>query len=126
MFVKINLMGLALQEAILNIDDTFCETENQKPQVGTTAACVFIDLKRHVLCCCNTGDARVLVRHGEGILFNTIDHKPSTDSEKQRLRENFGTSIAEDDGIARVNGKLAVSRAIGDMDFKIFGVLALP
>jgi len=26
----------------------------------------------------------------------------------------------------RVNGNLAVSRSIGDLEFKIFGVLALP
>ena len=29
-------------------------------------------------------------------------------------------------GVMRVNGQLAVSRAIGDLDFKIFGVLSLP
>lgn len=93
--------------------------------MGTTAACLLIDLQQKRVVAVNSGDARILVQTKTGT-FATNDHKPSFDSEKQRLKEKFNTNVFDFGGIMRVNGTLAVSRAIGDLDYKIYGVLALP
>lgn len=47
----------------------------------------------------------------------TNDHHPDRDEEKSRV-ESAGGNISEWAGVARVNGQLAVSRAIGDIQFK--------
>ena len=78
---------------------------------GTTAVCAFIS-KEHIFIA-NCGDSRaVLCRNGSPI-FSTQDHKPILPGEKERI-QNAGGSVM----IQRVNGSLAVSRALGDYDFK--------
>ncbi|KAL6505165.1 hypothetical protein OROGR_024982 [Orobanche gracilis] len=47
----------------------------------------------------------------------TNDHHPDRDDEKSRV-ESAGGNITNWSGVARVNGQLAVSRAIGDIHFK--------
>lgn len=53
----------------------------------------------------------------------TRDHHPDRDDEKSRV-ESAGGSVYEWGGVARVNGQLAVSRAIGDPSFKRWGLQA--
>ncbi|XP_050236552.1 uncharacterized protein LOC126686518 isoform X2 [Mercurialis annua] len=55
----------------------------------------------------------------------TRDHHPDRDDEKFRL-ETFGGYVHEWGGVSRVNGQLAVSRAIGDVNFKRYGVTSAP
>ena len=50
----------------------------------------------------------------------TIDHKPNTPSEQQRI-ERCGEFVDCSKGIPRVNGELAVARALGDTAFKATG-----
>lgn len=45
--------------------------------------------------------------------YSTIDHKPFDDEEKRRIEAAGGMVI-----IQRINGALAVSRALGDFDYK--------
>lgn len=45
--------------------------------------------------------------------FGTEDHKPYNEQERRRI-ENAGGSVM----IQRVNGNLAVSRALGDFEYK--------
>ncbi|CAF4843195.1 unnamed protein product, partial [Rotaria magnacalcarata] len=47
------------------------------------------------------------------ILLATKDHKPNDQAERQRIQEAGGTVL-----IQRVNGSLAVSRALGDFEYK--------
>lgn len=47
----------------------------------------------------------------------TKDHHPSREDEKSRV-EAAGGYVTEWAGVSRVNGQLAVSRAIGDLTFK--------
>mgnify|MGYP004714250989 FL=1 len=47
----------------------------------------------------------------------TEDHHPDRDDERSRV-EAAGGYVSEWGGVARVNGRLAVSRAIGDVYFK--------
>lgn len=47
----------------------------------------------------------------------TRDHHPNRDDERFRV-ENAGGYVLEWGGVPRVNGQLAISRAIGDVYFK--------
>ncbi|KAJ9188083.1 hypothetical protein P3X46_003477 [Hevea brasiliensis] len=55
----------------------------------------------------------------------TRDHHPDRDDEKFRV-ETAGGYVHEWGGVPRVNGQLAVSRAIGDVYFKSYGVISAP
>eukprot|EP00257_Ricinus_communis_P017438 XP_015575876.1 probable protein phosphatase 2C 51 isoform X6 [Ricinus communis] len=55
----------------------------------------------------------------------TRDHHPDRDDEKFRV-ESAGGYVYEWGGVPRVNGQLAVSRAIGDVQFKSYGVISAP
>ena len=65
----------------------------------------------------NAGDCRaVLCSAGEAIALS-IDHKPTLPAETARIKRAGG--VVEDD---RVEGDLAVSRALGDFEYKSVGV----
>lgn len=61
----------------------------------------------------NCGDSRALLCRDSQVILHTEDHKPYVPSEKQRI-QNAGGSVM----IQRVNGSLAVSRALGDFEYK--------
>lgn len=61
----------------------------------------------------NCGDSRaVLCRSGQ-VCFSTEDHKPYSPLEKERIM-SAGGSVS----LQRINGSLAVSRALGDFSYK--------
>jgi len=62
---------------------------------------------------CNVGDSRVLIGRAGHCLFATKDHKPDLPMERARIEAAGGTV-----DIGRVDGKLALSRAFGDPDWK--------
>ncbi|XP_059625914.1 uncharacterized protein LOC132268980 isoform X2 [Cornus florida] len=55
----------------------------------------------------------------------TRDHHPDRHDERSRV-ESAGGYVLEWGGVSRVNGQLAVSRAIGDVSFKSYGVIPVP
>ncbi|KAL5561831.1 hypothetical protein UlMin_031578 [Ulmus minor] len=55
----------------------------------------------------------------------TRDHHPNRADERFRV-ENAGGYVLEWGGVPRVNGQLAISRAIGDISFKSYGVISAP
>ncbi|KAL8170302.1 hypothetical protein V2J09_022106 [Rumex salicifolius] len=55
----------------------------------------------------------------------TRDHRPNRDDEKSRV-EKYGGYVVEWGGVPRINGQLSISRAIGDVSFKSFGVTSAP
>lgn len=78
---------------------------------GCTANVVMIT-KAEILCA-NAGDSRsVLSKKGKAKDLS-IDHKPNLPSEKRRIERANG--FVEDD---RVNGMLALSRSLGDFEYK--------
>lgn len=98
---------LQLDERMRNVP----ELASGDDKSGTTAVCTFIS--REQIYIANCGDSRaVLCRNGAPI-FSTQDHKPILPGEKQRIQNAGGTVM-----IQRVNGSLAVSRALGDYDYK--------
>ncbi|XP_067875294.1 protein phosphatase 1B-like [Heterodontus francisci] len=61
----------------------------------------------------NCGDSRAVLCRSGSSCFYTEDHKPFLPREHERIRNAGGTVTLQ-----RVNGSLAVSRALGDFDFK--------
>lgn len=77
---------------------------------GCTAVTVII--KDGMLYVGNLGDSRaVLCKDGKAIAL-TVDHKPDLKREKERIEKLGGYVIWR--GVPRVNGRLAISRALGD------------
>ena len=61
----------------------------------------------------NVGDSRAVLTQGLSVYDLSDDHKPDNEEEEQRITKAGGNT---DNG--RVNGELALSRAIGDMHYK--------
>jgi len=79
-------------------------------ETGTTAVVAFS--KGNLLWIANVGDSRaVLSKNGVAVRVTT-DHKPTLESERNRILDLKGYVI-----FGRVNGVLAVSRALGDFYF---------
>lgn len=78
---------------------------------GTTAITVMIT-PTHIVWG-NCGDSRGLLCRSGKLEHATKDHKPYNASEKDRIERAGGTVMMQ-----RVNGSLAVSRALGDFDYK--------
>lgn len=104
--------GEALREAYISIDKHLSQHPTfRDDRSGCTA--VSILLTGTDLYCANAGDSRaVLCRNGRALPLS-IDHKPTLPGEKRRIER--AKSIVHN---RRVNGILALSRAIGDFSFK--------
>lgn len=61
----------------------------------------------------NCGDSRSIFCRNKDLCFATNDHKPFNNIEKNRIEKAGGTVMMQ-----RINGTLAVSRALGDFDYK--------
>jgi serine/threonine protein phosphatase PrpC len=61
----------------------------------------------------NCGDSRAILYQGGQMLALTRDHRPEDYEEKQRIIKQGGTVIG-----GRLQGKLGVSRAFGNSEFK--------
>jgi len=101
----------AFSDAFIRCDDMFVASSKKS---GSTAVCVLVIGER--LYTAWLGDSQAtLVR--AGVPLKIIDpHKPNREDERARI-EALGGSILHW-GTWRVNGQLAVSRAIGDGEYK--------
>lgn len=88
---------------------------NISQNIGCTA---IILLKRYnTLWCCNIGDCRAIISYDNKVNTLSIDHKPNRPDELYRI-QNLGGFVTKDIcGTWRVNGNLAISRAIGDLSY---------
>ncbi|NWZ56588.1 protein phosphatase Mn(2+)-dependent 1K [Haliaeetus albicilla] len=74
----------------------------------------------------SVGDSRALLcRKGKAMKL-TIDHTPERKEEKERIRKCGGFIAWNSLGQPHVNGRLAMTRSIGDLDLKNSGVIAQP
>ena len=78
---------------------------------GCTANVVMIT-KAEILCA-NAGDSRAVLSKKGKAKDLSVDHKPDTPKEKQRIERANG--FVEE---SRVNGMLALSRSMGDFEYK--------
>lgn len=104
----------AFETSLMSIDDELRhldDVESGKDQSGSTSVMTLLS-PGHIVCA-NTGDSRaVLSRSGVAIPLS-YDHKPYNPGEKDRI-EAAGGHVK----FNRVNGDLAVSRAVGDFVYK--------
>lgn len=80
---------------------------------GSTAVCAIIN-EDGMLIVGNSGDSRAVLSCNGSAVPLSFDHKPCNPEEFKRIRAAGG--FVE---LGRVNGKLALSRALGDFSFKM-------
>lgn len=78
---------------------------------GSTAVVVLV--KDNMLYCANAGDSRAIASVNGQVETLSVDHKPNNEAESKRIIEGGGWVEFN-----RVNGNLALSRALGDFVFK--------
>jgi serine/threonine protein phosphatase PrpC len=97
-----------------NLDQNWLEMARQKEgrlEDGSTALCVALEGGEMIIA--NCGDCRAILSEAGQTHALTRDHKPTDDAELQRIIGQGGAVVG-----GRVQGKLAVSRAFGNLSFK--------
>jgi protein phosphatase 1L len=113
----------AAKRACLTMNDEILKREAaDECEGGSTALTVMI--RNGVAFVCNIGDCRAIMISRRGVEPLTTDHKATNEKEKQRI-EDAGGLVLYVKGVARVNGRLAVSRAFGDAELQQY-VIANP
>uniref|UniRef100_A0A0M3ILR1 PPM-type phosphatase domain-containing protein n=1 Tax=Ascaris lumbricoides TaxID=6252 RepID=A0A0M3ILR1_ASCLU len=108
------LLAEGIKSGFLNLDAKMLERNEQgedNERSGTTAICAIVT-PTHIFLA-NLGDSRAVLSRRDQVAFGTEDHKPFVPKERDRI-VNAGGSVM----IQRVNGSLAVSRALGDFEYK--------
>ena len=82
-----------------------------KSFAGCTSAVVLIT--RNEVYCANAGDSRSVMASRNMAKDLSVDHKPDDPGELARIKAS-GNYVVE----GRVNGRLALSRALGDFEYK--------
>uniref|UniRef100_A0A8D3B2R3 Protein phosphatase 1B n=1 Tax=Scophthalmus maximus TaxID=52904 RepID=A0A8D3B2R3_SCOMX len=103
-----------IRTGFLRIDEhmrSFSDLRNGMDRSGSTAVGILLSPEHFFFI--NCGDSRAVLYRNSKVCFSTLDHKPCNPRERERI-QNAGGSVM----IQRVNGSLAVSRALGDYDYK--------
>lgn len=95
-------------------DRDFLNATTVHTNAGTTVVTALI--KDETLYFAHAGDARAILSVAGKVALETHDHKPDNDKERTRIEALGGRVIHY--GVWRVQGILAVSRAIGDKKLK--------
>lgn len=106
-------MAEALREAYLATDR---QIKNSRTESGAAAATLY--LHKGGFLAANVGDVRIVLKEGGRAKALTIDHKPDLPEETARIEALGGRVISLD--VPRVEGFLAMSRALGDVPLKPF------
>lgn len=113
----------ALSSALHKVDTEVQHVSHWSFQ-GSTAVAAWI-LPEQTLIVANIGDSRAVLSHNDTSVELTQDHKPNAPKEKARIAARGGKVVwsgltdregrpVPDHGVYRVNGNLALSRAVGD------------
>eukprot|EP01103_Thecamoeba_quadrilineata_P020584 TRINITY_DN891_c0_g1_i2.p1 TRINITY_DN891_c0_g1~~TRINITY_DN891_c0_g1_i2.p1 ORF type:complete len:1013 (+),score=222.24 TRINITY_DN891_c0_g1_i2:147-3185(+) len=101
----------AIKHCFLALNKRLAKSQEIRGEASGATAVVALFIGRSLLVA-NVGDARaVLCRAGRAIRLS-VDHKPQLHEEQNRIRA-LGGYVTPD---GRVNGRLAVTRAFGDID----------
>lgn len=109
-----NRLKKAFRQGFLDLDAKIRrlpEFERGEDKSGSTAVACLVSPTHNYLI--NCGDSRSIICSDNKIALCTADHKPINPIERERIH-NAGGSVM----IQRVNGSLAVSRALGDFEYK--------
>uniref|UniRef100_A0A7E4W0M6 PPM-type phosphatase domain-containing protein n=1 Tax=Panagrellus redivivus TaxID=6233 RepID=A0A7E4W0M6_PANRE len=101
-----------MRTGFLQLDAAMDESNSdEKERSGTTAICAIMTSDNIFVA--NLGDSRGVISRTDNDIFATEDHKPYLEKERERILKAGGSVM-----IQRVNGSLAVSRALGDYEYK--------
>lgn len=100
-----------LREAYLRTDDIIIA---RGIPGGATAATLHLLGARFLAA--NVGDSRIVIGTASGSMLLTVDHRPELPEEMARIESLGGRVIHLD--VPRVQGELAISRALGDAHLK--------
>ncbi|XP_055832455.1 probable protein phosphatase 2C 51 isoform X2 [Solanum dulcamara] len=132
------ILEKALLRTIQDIDSEFTQEALKNDYISGSTAIVVLWMNGEILVG-NLGDSKAIVcsrrshfdQGNEGDLVTSLqaeeltkDHHPDRDDEKARIEAAGGVVLFV--GVPRVNGILAVSRSIGDIRLKRYGVIAEP
>ena len=107
----------SIQEAFARIDKEAVETLSEEDGGSVVLCVIIIDHKAYVV---NLGDSRaILIKKDHRFFQLTDEHTPDKPKESSRIEKMGGYVINVGDK-ARVQGSLAVSRAVGDKIYKPF------
>jgi len=119
-FFEVNSSFTKLYETMTNGSDS-----KGKLSSGTTATvCLVRDGTE--LTIAHVGDSRSIMSRDNTLLRLTVDHLPSVKTEAERIVRCKGHLTWSSLGRSRVNGRLEMTRSIGDVELKRFGVTAEP
>ena len=107
--------------------NNFSEAEGGEQSVLTGTTATVCLLRGGIeLVVAHVGDSRAsLCREGASLRL-TQDHEPEVAAERERIEKAGGRVVSSSLGKARVMGRLDMSRSIGDVDLKPYGVIAVP
>ena len=108
----------ALRKCFIQMDDMMNVEKSKDPitaysQSAGCTACVALFTKDSIICA-NSGDSRCVLARGTQALEMSQDHKPDNTEELRRI-EAAGGFVEE----GRVRGILSLSRALGDLEYKL-------
>ncbi|KAH7696189.1 Protein phosphatase 2C containing protein [Aphelenchoides avenae] len=106
------LIKEGMRTGFLKLDDTMKASHGDDRERSGTTAISAILTPDHIFFA-NLGDSRGLCSRKSNKTFSTEDHKPYLEKERERIVKAGGSVM-----IQRVNGSLAVSRALGDFEYK--------
>eukprot|EP01147_Barroeca_monosierra_P003292 gene3291-5982_t len=110
-----NVIAKATREGLFKLDDEIKKNHEELRQgydrSGSTVVVLFLTPTHYIIA--NCGDSRVFLASNDTVKFSSDDHKPTKVTELERIKKAGG--FVE---MGRVNGTLAVSRALGDYEYK--------
>jgi serine/threonine protein phosphatase PrpC len=107
------LLEKTLKLAFLNIDDAIKIQQNSNVSDSSGCTSVTAMITPKYIICANAGDSRCVMGTNKLTKAMSEDHKPNNDSERRRIELAGGRVQWK-----RVDGDLAVSRALGDFQYK--------
>ncbi|XP_033942470.1 protein phosphatase Mn(2+)-dependent 1K isoform X3 [Pseudochaenichthys georgianus] len=120
-------LEVVITKAFLEIDKALARHLHFSPSVNAGTTSTVALLRDGIeLVVGSVGDSRaMLCRKGKAVKL-TVDHTPDRKDEKERIRKSGGFITWNSLGQSNVNGRLAMTRSIGDFDLKNTGVIAEP
>jgi len=111
----IELVKNALSNTFLQIDELMlAESDEQRdPRDRSGCTCIVVIVTPKHIICSNAGDSRACYSKGGKSVPLSFDHKPNDAEEHSRI-DRAGGYVS----MRRVDGDLAVSRALGDFQYK--------
>lgn len=105
-------LGQAMEAAFLEFDKDLPPKLHARGDTSGCTAVAAMITPTHIVCA-NSGDSRGCYCSGSEVIALSEDHKPTNPEESRRIEAAGGTV-----NMSRVDGSLAVSRALGDFSYK--------